>query len=205
MKSVFVSFLLSLFAVNTIAQESMRVHFSGKSPDITNFIDALLSNGEEMGEAKSLFKSYWTIYKKKQELPPAVKIKIDKPNGYVSFNHYYAEDRSNLFIETCYWNCADGRHKVIAQVIATSRDGRPLMGQYDGLTFYTYDSKTRQMKWTPTPDLCSEEFLEYGLTDGSVIRLPQAGKDITLKLKTANGMRNFKLKWTGSRFLFVKN
>jgi hypothetical protein len=61
------------------------------------------------------------------------------------------------------------------------------------------------MKWTPTPDLCGEEFMEYGLTDGSVIRLPQVGKDITLKLKTAKGMRNFKLKWTGSRFLFVKN
>lgn len=196
-------FALSVSAQNDDGIESLRVNFKGSAPTICDFVDAILG-GEELGEALGLLDSYWNLYKKASEMPPAVTLRVDKPNGYVFFNHYYAEDQSNLSIETCYWNCKDGRHKIVAQSIASSRNGVPMVGQYDGIMFYTYDSKTRLMKWTPTVEVCGEEFNDRGFTDGTVIKLPHKGKDISVSFPEDGVTKHYLLKWTGNGFTFVK-
>lgn len=208
MKRLFLLLFLPALVLAAQAQDdgelSYRVKFNGAAPAITDFIDALLSqNEDEMGEAIGIFHTYWNVYKRSKELPPAVKIKVDKPHGFVSFSHHYAEDNSSLSIETCYWNSKDGRHKIVAQTIATYQNGRPVMGQYDGITFYTYDSRTRLLKWTPIADVCGEEFNELGLVDGTVISLPVEGKDISIWRPTGNGTKHYWLKWNGNGFLFV--
>ena len=60
------------------------------------------------------------------------------------------------------------------------------------------------MEWTPTGDVCGDEFNEIGLTDGTVINLPDKGKDISLWLNTSNGMKHYTLKWNGGGFDFIK-
>lgn len=207
MKRLFLLLFISLVVVPMVAQDDdgiqiYKVSFKGSTPTITDFVDAIL-NGEELGEALGMFDSYWQLNKRKKQLPPAVKLKIDKAKGFVSFSHRYAEDNSCLSIETCYWNCKDGRHKIVGQAIATYQNGRPVMGQYDGLTFYTYDSVTRTMKWTPTIELCGEEFNEIEFVDGMVINLPDVGKDISIWMPVAGGAKHYLLKWTGSNFRFI--
>ena len=206
MKRILLLLMLPAFFLTAQAQDdgdmAYRVSFTGAAPTICDFVDALLSHAED--EALGTFDGYWQLYKKGNGLPPAVKIKVDKPNGFVSYSHLYAEDNSKQTIETCYWNCKDGRHKIVGQVIATYQNGRPVMGQYDGITFYTYDSKTRILEWTPTGDVCGDEFNEIGLTDGTVINLPDKGKDISLWLNTSNGMKHYTLKWNGGGFDFIK-
>lgn len=207
MKRLLSLFIVSLVAVTVFAQDddgitSIKVSYKGNAPTITDFVDAILSE-DGLGEALGLFDSYWQMYKKNRKMPPAVRLKIDKPNGFVSFSHNYAEDNSTLSVETCYWNCKDGRHKIVGQVIASYQNGRPVMGQYDGLMFYTYDSVTHRLKWTPSVDLCGEEFGEMGLIDGTVINLPSVGKNISIWRPEAGGTKHYLLKWTGSGFLFV--
>ena len=208
MRKLLLLLAFPLFAMSALAQydddgiESYRVNFKGTAPTISDFVTAILS-GEELGEALGVFESYWKIYNHSKKLPPAVKINVDKPHGFVSFSHHYAEDNSTLAIETCYWNCKDGRHKIVAQVISTYQNGRPIVGQYDGLMFYTYDSMTKKLKWTPTVDVCGEAFNERGYVDGTVINLPSTGKDISVWFPEAGGTKHYLLKWTGNGFRFI--
>lgn len=203
MKRLFLFFVMSALMLSAAAQDiAYRVNFKGKAPTISDFVETLVTMEE--GEVMNVYNHSWQLYKKGQKLPEGVMIDVDAKNGYALFNINYPDDNDHLTVETCFWNCDDGRHKIIAQAIASYHDGRAMMGQYDGLTFYTYDSVKRQMKWTPTIDLCGEEFIDYPLSDGTIISLPQVGKDISLWLNTSEGLKNFKLKWAGNRFLFTE-
>ena len=204
MKRLLLLFVMPALVISAAAQDIVyRVNFKGKAPTIGDFVETLVTM-EDCGEALNVYNVSWQLYKKGKKLPEGVMIDVDTKNGYALYNINYPEGNDHLTIETCFWNCDDGRHKIIAQAIASYHDGRAMMGQYDGLTFYTYDSVKKQMKWTPTIDLCGEEFVNYPIVDGTIISLPQVGKDISVWLKTADGLKNFKLKWTGSRFLFTE-
>lgn len=48
-------------------------------------------------------------------------------------------------IEMCYWNESDGKHKLFADNRWSFEKGKPILGQYDGLSFYRYDHATKKM------------------------------------------------------------
>ena len=100
MKRILLLLMLPAFFLTAQAQDdgdmAYRVSFTGAAPTICDFVDALLSHAED--EALGVFEGYWQLYKKGNGLPPAVKIKVDKPNGFVSYSHLYAEDNSKQTI-----------------------------------------------------------------------------------------------------------
>lgn len=205
----FLSFLLvSLVAVSVMAQyddgiESYRVVYKGKAPTISDFVSTILGM-EDCGEVLGSFSDYWKRYQKGMKMPRNIILDVESKNGYIFYDQSYPDDDAHVSVTTCYWNCSDGRHKLVGQVITTFQNGRSVAGQYDGLTFYTYDSVTKRLKWTPIVDVCGDEFNEIGLTDGTVISLPAEGKDISLWLNTSNGMKHYTLKWNGGGFDFIK-
>lgn len=206
MKRLLFLLILPFMAVSVMAQsydEGLPVRFSGSSPGITDFLNAILSQ-EDCGELLGAYAQHWKQYRKGQKLSPGVKITVDQKNGYVCYEQTYPEDDSRVTVETCYWNCKDGRHKLIAQSIMTYQHGRRLCAQYDGITFYRYDAARRRMKWESAYDLCGEAFTDVANKDGTIISLPRIGKDVQLSERTATGKRHYVLEWTGNGFKFKR-
>ena len=71
------------------------------------------------------------------------KNRIDQKNGFLVYEHKYVEHLGK--IEMCYWNEADGKHKLFACNRWSFENGKPMMGQYDVLCFYRYDNATKKM------------------------------------------------------------
>ena len=65
-----------------------------------------------------------------------------KDNG----NDYYVKT------EMCYWNEADGKHKLFAYNTWLYENGVPAGGQYGGLIFYRYTNATKKMVMCDAPD-----------------------------------------------------
>ena len=98
--------------------------------------------------------------------------------------------------EMCYWNMADKKHKLFAYSLWCFENGRPSLGQYDGIIFLRYNNSTKKMSLIDTPGF----EVEYG--DISYA-LPRTGKDIIVTRWDKNGKKAEKtLKWNGSRFSY---
>ena len=96
----------------------------------------------------------------------------------------------------CYWNEADGKHKLIAYNVWCFSDGKPSLGQFDGLSFLRYDNATKTMRFCDTPGF------EVQYMDASY-DLPRTGKDIIFNQWDKNGKKTQKtLKWNGHGFSF---
>ena len=96
----------------------------------------------------------------------------------------------------CYWNMTDKKHKLFAYSLWCFENGRPSLGQYDGIKFLRYNNSTKKMSLIDTPGF----EVEYG--DISYA-LPRTGKDITVTRWDKNGKKAEKtLKWNGSRFSY---
>ena len=94
----------------------------------------------------------------------------------------------------CYWNESDGKHKLFAYNQWFYENGKPVGGQYDGLTFFRYNNATKKMSWCEAPGF-DVEFHNTTYT------LPRTGKDIIkTKWDDNGGKRQTTLKWNGRRF-----
>ena len=96
----------------------------------------------------------------------------------------------------CYWNEADGKHKLFACSRWSFENGKSILGQYDGLSFYRYDNATKKMSRCNTPGF-DVEYLNKSYA------LPRTGKDITVTTWDKNGKKTQKtLKWNGHGFSY---
>ena len=96
----------------------------------------------------------------------------------------------------CYWNEADGKHKLFACSRWSFENGKAVLGQYDGLSFYRYDNATKKMARCNTPGF-DVEYLDKAYA------LPRTGKDITVTTWDKNGKKTQKtLKWNGHGFSY---
>ena len=96
----------------------------------------------------------------------------------------------------CFWNEADGKHKLFADSRWGFENGKPILGQYDGLSFYRYANATKKMTRCNTPGF-DVEYLDKSYA------LPRTGKDIIVSQWDKNGKKTEKtLKWNGSRFSY---
>jgi hypothetical protein len=100
----------------------------------------------------------------------------------------------------CYWNEADGKHKLFAYNHGFYRDGQYYPGQYDGLTFMRYDNATKTMRYHSDAGVQAVYESKAPNVECS-FALPRSGKDIMVTLWSENGKKTQKtLKWNGHGF-----
>jgi hypothetical protein len=103
-------------------------------------------------------------------------------------------------IEMCFWNEADGKHKLFAYNHGFYRDGQYYPGQYDGLTFMRYDNAAKTMKYHSDAGVQAVYESKSPSIECS-FALPRSGKDIIVTFWDENGKKTQKtLKWNGHGF-----
>ena len=132
----------------------ITVKYKGASPSIVDFINALINEEDGIGmpmDSGNIIDA-WNHYLRNEKQEPGVEVLVDKKNGYVRITTEYTEDFDGEhhvykgFFESCFWNCADGKHKLLAININLSDNGRYFEGQTTGLSLSLYDNG-RHIMW----------------------------------------------------------
>ena len=172
------------------------ISFKGAQPNIKDFVTALLMPNET-DESLNGLRQAWDFYKNGMKQMPGDDIIVDTQNGYMGF--VSEDDNSRQVIECCYWNYADRRHKLVAISNDLFMDGKAVAGQYSGVTFYQYDSASRQMRLVYAQDLGITFDAPTG-TQTITHALPRKGKAIVYTFHTPTGKIEKRLTWNGSKF-----
>ena len=175
----------------------ITVRFKGTQPNVKDFVTALLAPNET-DESRNGLRQAWDFYKNGMKQIPGDDLIVDVQNGYVG---YVSEDEtSRQVIECCYWNYADRRHKLVAITNDLFMDGKAVVGQFTGITFYKYDNATRQMKVVYDDELGINLEAPSG-TEAASHALPRQGKTIVYSYYTPSGKVEKRLTWNGSKFV----
>ena len=176
----------------------IQVPFEASEPTIADFVETYFSNGDVLPEMLGDIRTAWHRYKMNKTQPSHTTFLLDKNRGYMRFERKW-ESGDYSVAEMCYWNCADGRHKVVAQSIASYENGTFRNWQYDGYSFSLYDSETRTMKQVELDDICVGNVSLFDCSN-TVMLLPRTGKDIIAKKYSETGVDTEVLRWTGNKF-----
>lgn len=205
MKRKLMTLLLTCFTLAMSAQYvSIPVKYKGSSPSIGDFLAAMLNNRDEdgdaceshFGEAHGGINEAWNRYKQGKAQKKNVTFVVDQKNGYILYEDKYGN--SKLRIEMCYWNESDGKHKIVATSTACYSNGKYDPGQYDGISFYRYNSSTKKL--TDEYNF-KTEFPYGGENHETAYTLPRTGKDIIATSWYKNGTKKQKtIKWNGNGF-----
>lgn len=122
-----------------------QVIFKGQSPTIVDFVNNFLAEPED-----ELFGGLSEMWNKHRSGKPQEKgdtVIVDVRNGYVCFKNHTDNgyEKSYSKTEICYWNCSDGKHKLVAFSNDLFSDGKWIDGQYSGVSFYLYNNAKRRM------------------------------------------------------------
>ena len=208
MKRTSLTIIFACCILALAAQDVIKVNFKGSKPTISDFVGAYLNdyvyneNDDDcLNEVRASAKQAWINYLNGKPQVKNTNLIVDNRNGYVVFEGIdeYEGDKDVVRVEMCYWNEADGKHKLFAYNVKCFRNGKYSPGQFDGLQFYRYNNATKKMTYYQMPGFDSSLYTE----DGAYITysLPQAGKDIVLTLWYDNGTKKQKtLKWNGRKF-----
>ena len=173
-----------------------RVSCEGENPGISDFAGSYLAymidTDDDCMEGVILYRNLHQAMKRQAKgltLADGETLTIDSPNGYLIYEKN--EDGYLNRLEMCFWNEADGKHKLfVFNHMLTLVDGK----QFDGLSFYRYDNATKMMA----------PFYMRGLDVRSGTRtytLPRTGKDIVVTIWNDNGTTSQEtLKWDGHGF-----
>ena len=209
MKKTALTLIFACCTLALTAQDVIRVNYKGSRPTISDFAWAFLSdyvyNEDEdvLDEARNAAKNVWIQHRKGIPLDEGKTLTIDEKNGYAAyeFKSEYESVEDLVRIEMCYWNEADGKHKLFAYNVAYFRNGICSPGQFDGLSFYRYNNATKKMTSCDAPGF---EVI-FGTEDGAWVNyaLPRTGKDIIYSEWKDDVKRKQKtLKWNGRKFSF---
>ena len=199
MKKLFsmVAALLMVVAAQAQDDDYIVVKYSGARPNINDFVTAILSQ-EDAGEALGAMADNWELLQQHFPLREGATILTDLPNGYVRYDSRYedADVRDHSSIEMCYWNCTDGKHKLVAVNVGCNQNGKPVMTELTGLMFYRYDNQARTLTYVSEYDLGAS----IRVTPVVTYELPRRGKDIKAVIHAANRPVNILMKWNGTKF-----
>ena len=119
MKRIILTTVLVCCTLSLAAQETIRVNYKGAKPTISDFATAFLSvyewnddSEDVLDEARNAMKQTWLDYLKGEKLSQNEKLTVDQKNGYICYE--YNGDGHQQITEMCYWNEADGKHKLFA-------------------------------------------------------------------------------------------
>ena len=175
----------------------ITVRFKGTQPNVKDFVTALLAP-DETDESRNGLRQAWDFYMNGMKQMPGDDLIVDVQNGYVG---YVSEDEtSRQVIECCYWNYADRRHKLVAITNDLFMDGKAVVGQFTGITFYKYDNATRQMKVVYDDELGINLEAPSG-TEAASHALPRQGKTMIYNYQIPSDKNIVRrLTWNGSKF-----
>ena len=176
------------------------INYKGSSPNIKDFVTALLSQSEP-DESIGGLREAWGFYKNGMKQMPGDDLIVDVQNGYVGYESLDSDgsDTNRQVIECCFWNYADKKHKLVAISNDFFQNGQAIAGQYTGITFYKYDNASRRMKVVYADELG----LAFDAPPGSHAishALPRQGKTIVYTFYIPSGKVQKRLTWNGSRF-----
>ena len=221
--------MLSLNSICALAQRSYpkdifvyplepQVTYKGNAPKIGDFVNAFL-NQDETSEIMGSLDIAWNHYLRNEPQEPCNQLMVDEKNGYLrlTFDSNLCDDYEDLddsyYLEMCYWNCDDGKHKIIAENVVSKMDGKYSLGQYSGVTFFIYDNATHSLCTADAEVLgayiepvIDEQNCETGepMTTFdqtiAVYNLPQQGKDIIVEIYQGNKRTVYHLLWDGMYF-----
>lgn len=172
---------------------STTVKYEGASPDITDFINALVEEEEGMPMDSGNFIDAWLYYMRHGKQKPGTTVFVDKKNGYASITSEYSIEydggvnKCKSIYEMCFWNCDDGKHKLFALNHNFMVNGRYREGQTTGINFSLYED-ARHIMWNvvaaelgvnvhPDTDEDAEYDSETGLTH---VKDRETGKPLKL-------------------------
>ncbi|MBR1520937.1 MAG: hypothetical protein IJ635_06840 [Bacteroidaceae bacterium] len=173
------------------------VKFKGAQPTISDFVSAILSQ-EDLGESLGAISNDWTRRQQGRKLNASASFIVDERNGYIRYD-FPSHDGYTSYTEFCYWNCADGKHKLVALSHDAFENGKPIAGQYTGIDFYLYNNATHQL----TNTYANEWGVKYDIPEGEHVTtcsLPRTGKNLQFTIYTANGKISNVLTWNGNGF-----
>lgn len=208
MKRTSLTIIFACCILALAAQDVIKVNFKGSKPTISDFVGAYLNdyvyneNDDDcLNEVRASAKQAWINYLNGKPQVKNTNLIVDNRNGYVVFEGIdeYEGDKDVVRVEMCYWNEANGKHKLFAYNVKCFRNGKYSPGQFDGLQFYRYNNATKKMTYYQMPGFDSSLYTE----DGAYITysLPRVGKDIVITYWYDNGTKKQKtLKWNGRKF-----
>ena len=183
---------------------TVKVTFKGKSPTIVDFLTSYLSVSED--ELRGHLAVEWDKYLKNEPLDKGVAFLVDQKNGYIRYDMdydiAYPEDKTGekSYVEFCYWNCADGNHKLFAENVGMTQNGVPVFAQFEGLYIYAYDNATQKLYMIDQDLLGLDENVQRMVT----FSLPRKGKDIEVFDHNGSKTIQKKLAWNGKGFNLSK-
>ena len=187
---------------------STEVTFKGQSPTIVDFLTCYLSETED--ELRGTLSQAWDNYLRKDEPEKGVTFTVDQKNGYVRYDMdydvAYPDDPSGIksYVEYCYWNCDDGKHKLFAENVGITQDGKAIIGQFDGLYIYAYDNATKTLYMIDQDQIGLVDDL-HDFSQGPItFALPRKGKEIDVFINTETKVIQKKLTWNGKGFKYSK-
>ena len=185
------------FEYPTYEGDSVRIEVKSKRarPTIADFATAYLDHYKDTGLYAKVNED-WKRYQLKKPLRYQGHFIVDIPNGYLSYEMPGEEYNETIYLEMCYWNCADGKHQLVCCNLKSKADGVYCWREYAGPSFYLYDNDNKKMRTIWAEDLDA-------LYDGncfSVFFLPRKGKDIRVMVESEGERWNEVLKWDGYKF-----
>ena len=195
MKKLLLAMLFACFTLALTAQD-IRVYYKGAKPTISDFVQEFVTDEqceEEFSENPvRAVRRAWEQRSAGLPLDEGVKLTVDERNGYVLYEYRY-EDLI-IRMEMCFWNEADGKHKLFAyNNLATTRNGKPTVTETCGMTFMRYNNATKKLSYCAPPG--------FEVDFSAIYTLPRKGKDIIVTKWDENGNKwERTLKWNGRKF-----
>ena len=153
-----------LFAALTVCTTlSAQIKLQGQRPTLVDFFLNYIDEPED--ELTGNLANSWELYKNSKPQPEGVTFLVDTRNGYIRQECYEEYNNTRSYFEMCYWNCADGKHRLVAYNMQTFTNGKPCDGQFDGTYFALYDNAKRTLEPIEPEDLGLN--LDYGIDYGS--------------------------------------
>ena len=173
----------------------IAVKYQGSRPTISDFATAFLNHSKTKNFFDKVY-SEWQRFQQKKPLSKNVSISVDATNGYMHYEILNPEKKDTIVMEMCFWNCADGKRKLVCANVYWAMDGDYGWDDFIGSYFYVYNNSTRIMREVLAEDIGA-------LYDGdglTVFFLPRQGKNI--RVSAAGGGERWKevLEWDGYQF-----
>ena len=176
--------------------ERISVRYQGSRPTISDFATAFLDYSKTNMFYDKVY-SEWQRFRQKMPLSKNVSISVDTRNGYMHYEIVRPEEKDTMVMEMCFWNCADGKRKLVCENTYWALEGDYGWDEFIGARFYVYDNNTRIMR-TVLPEDIGALYDGDGL---SVFFLPRQGKNIRVSAAGGGERWNEVLEWDGYQFI----